>query len=101
MSLPKTVSAWLEPRQHMQGESIMDDREHEAIVYLKSIGNIVRVINRNDIEIMYGIEMSPEEWVAVQAWYNDDENVNEIDNLSKEDFEEVLDWVREEMNRAS
>jgi len=79
----------------------MDDREHEAIAYLVSIGNIVRVFNRNDIEMMYGLEITPEEWLKVQEVLNDGDNASDADNLSKEAFEEVLDWVREEMNRAS
>jgi hypothetical protein len=79
----------------------MDDREYEAIRYLMSIGNIVRVVNRNDIELIYGLEMSEQEWTAVQEWFNDSENCNEIDNLSQDDFEDVLDWVREEQSKAS
>lgn len=78
----------------------MDEREHEAIQYLKSIGNIVRVVNRNDIRIMYNLEMSEYEWDALQEWYNDDENCSDIDNLSQDDFENVLDWVREEISKA-
>lgn len=79
----------------------MNYREHEAIRYLINIGNIVRVVNRNDIELMYGLEMSESEWTAVQEWFNDGENCNEIDNLSQDDFEDVLDWVREGHSKAS
>lgn len=76
--------------------------ELEAIRYLMEAGNILRVMNKEDIAVIYpDLEMTNEEWIAVRDFYNDLDNLLETENLGQSGIEEVLGWVREESRKAS